>query len=623
MVHKFPPTIEDLRRKRINVPASEIHFFNIIDSLSDEWYVWHSIEWFSDTERRQGEADFLLFHEQYGFLVAEVKGGIIFAEEDVLKQQNTRTGKVKKLNKSPFDQARVSMWNLKNLYEEIALQEGNSDGLLNSYDQFPLSFAYFVYFPDSYFKQRRTIRYDHKKVFDRTDIEDQETWVRENETGRSPIEDFLISLLDRFEHSREYKPDVKEFFIDRVGSEIGQVMNFKQYYSLREEELERINRVQDFLIQSLSEKNRCIFKGSAGSGKTYVAMKKAMRLLEEDKKTLFLCYNRELQDAVREHITKMTNKDYKHLKGRLDILTIHKLIKISLPYITTVYTRQPIEEELFDNFNFTPAIDALSDNFSKIPMDYKYNAIIVDEAQDFEQEVWGLLSQFLRNIDDDIFYVFYDRSQAIFVSEFSPEKFGMNEKTDTIVLKRNLRNTVEIADWLKGETEYGKYDEYSGIYGFNVTRREFDSIPNALGTAAQFIKKRYYEKGIHPRQITILGTKRLESIAPKAYTSEEGTFLKFHDKKISNEPFYIIQPDHLQEIPMILGSEQIEPTSYASYKTIRSFKGLESDIIILIAESLEDVKQKQPDTYEDYLMDIYVGASRAKFKLYFFEYHQK
>ncbi|MBD3253611.1 MAG: AAA family ATPase, partial [Candidatus Lokiarchaeota archaeon] len=415
---------------------------------------------------------------------------------------------------------------------------------------------------------------------------------------------------------------VKEFFIERVGSEIGQVMNFKQYYSLREEELERINRVQDFLIQSLSEKNRCIFKGSAGSGKTYVAMKKAMRLLEENKKTLFLCYNRELQDAVREHITKMTWKDYKKLKGKLDILTIHKLITDLLPHITTVYTKQLIEEDLFTNFNFTPAINALSKNFSKIPINYKYDAIIVDEAQDFEPEVWGLLSQFLKNIDDNIFYVFYDRSQAIFVSEFSPEKFGMDEKADTIVLKRNLRNTVEIANWLRGETEYGKYDDFSGIYGFNVTRHEYESIPKALGNAAQFIKKRYYEKGINPRQITILGTRRLDKIAPKAYTSEEGTFLKFEDEKISDEPFYIIQPNHLQEIPTILGSEKIEPTSYASYKTIRSFKGLESDIIILVAESLEDINQKRPDTYKNYLMDIYVGASRAKFKLYFFEYHK-
>ena len=56
------------------------------------------------------------------------------------------------------------------------------------------------------------------------------------------------------------------------------------------------------------------------------------------------------------------------------------------------------------------------------------------------------------------------------------------------------------------------------------------------------------------------------------------------------------------------------------FKTISAFKGLECDILFLVIPNMEDFKANHPQKYENYLMQIYVGASRAKFKLYFLEY---
>ena len=60
--------------------------------------------------------------------------------------------------------------------------------------------------------------------------------------------------------------------------------------------------------------------------------------------------------------------------------------------------------------------------------------------------------------------------------------------------------------------------------------------------------------------------------------------------------------------------------SEADFKTITSFKGLEREIIFLLVPSIEGFKAKYPNRIENFLMQVYVGASRAKFRLYFIEY---
>ena len=80
MVKKYPATIEECKRRREKVPVSELKFFNLVDALDDNWHVWHSIKWDNDTKMQSGEADFLIFNPNLGFVVVEVKGGIISIE---------------------------------------------------------------------------------------------------------------------------------------------------------------------------------------------------------------------------------------------------------------------------------------------------------------------------------------------------------------------------------------------------------------------------------------------------------------------------------------------------------------------------------------------------------------
>ena len=202
MVHKFPATLEDLRRRSETTPTSEIKFFKLVNTLNDDWYVWHSIRWNDDVRHQSGEADFLIFNAKYGYLVIEVKGGIITSENGNYYSVNTLTNEKNQLHKDPFIQAERTVHHIREFYIQSAKQEKNPSQLLkkNKYGfQFPLSFNFGVFYPDTSFKDNiQCIQYSNNKIFDKTDIKRQIQWIQKGKKGISPLENFFILCLASF-----------------------------------------------------------------------------------------------------------------------------------------------------------------------------------------------------------------------------------------------------------------------------------------------------------------------------------------------------------------------------------------------------------------------------------------
>ena len=325
MVTIFPNSLADLEKRRPETPQSEKTVYKQFLCLPDEWHVWHSIRWHNNTEAQSGECDFLIFHENYGFLVAEVKGGIISNQGGIFYSENTKTGKKYKLTRDPFHQAERFMWYILEFYKKKAKNHKKPiDYLKYSHVQnrffFPLNFDHFVFFPDSNFKENiETVQYRYNQVFDKGNVKDHNDWGKNNEKDISPLEAFLIKLLNIHEDKRVLKPKTKELFCKLIGSNISSLINLKTYYKVRNEELRNINQVQDYLLNALSKKKKAIFRGSAGSGKTFIAMKKAMLNYDQGKKTLFLCFNKELRENVKSHISKELDVAIWKLEDNLDI----------------------------------------------------------------------------------------------------------------------------------------------------------------------------------------------------------------------------------------------------------------------------------------------------------------
>ena len=261
MVKKYPATIQECKRRREKVPASEIKFFRLLDALDDNWHVWHSVKWDNDTRMQSGEADFLIFNPSLGFIVVEVKGGFISVEDGIFYTTNTNTREKIKLVKSPFSQAETSMHHIIKFYVERAKMQSNSNELLKSLDRFPLNFNYMVFFPDCKFKDDfEYLQYSFDKIFDESDMIEHKSWQGQSQGTPSPLESFMGNLLNQYKYLRVEKPDIAEFFPKLIGSNISKYLNLKKYYNIREEELFEVNQIQDFLLNALSEKNHCIFK---------------------------------------------------------------------------------------------------------------------------------------------------------------------------------------------------------------------------------------------------------------------------------------------------------------------------------------------------------------------------
>jgi len=618
MVQKYPPSKDELKGMREEVPVSEIKFYELLDALSDEWHAWHSVRWDNDTKMRSGEADFLLFNSNLGFVVIEVKGGIISVEDSKFFTTNTKTGQKFRI-KDPFRQAEISMYHIIAFYIEKAKLEKNPRELLKSNNCFPLNFCHAVFFPDCQFKHDfETIQYSFDNIFDESDLYAQLEWMGADSSEPSPLEKFLVKILNRYKHLREKKPKTGEFFPKLIGSNISRYINLKKYFSIREKELEEINKVQDFLITALSEKKRCIFKGSAGSGKTYIAMKKAIRNYEQGLSTLFLCFNTGLRDSIRAYLSEKISKPYDTIHPLISVYSINSFLFRLIEEMFHGSIKNALITEL-SNFSYETIAQKIKENASEIPSKIKFDALIVDEAQDIDSSLWDVFACFLKDPDKSPFYVFYDEEQALFIEKFSPQAFGMDQHNDLIVLNRNLRNTIEIANWLKLKTSLGTYEEFSGINGFKITTRKFPSAKDALMKAILTIQKKYYGEGILDEQVAILSYYRLKTLISSVTNTTSCDYAMFKGKE-SGIYSYVIEPNDIGSMEQIKREFDVKEDPCFLFKTITSFKGLEKDILFLIVPDLNEFKQKHPERVENFLMQLYVGASRAKFKLYYFEY---
>lgn len=312
----------------------------------------------------------------------------------------------------------------------------------------------------------------------------------------------------------------------------------------------RMLREQVALLNYLDEQNNAIINGLAGTGKTVMAVEKARRHSEKDEKVLFLCYNAFLNEHLRE------TYPYPHV---------------------SYYTVAGLSQKLCEKVDYKALQEKLTQMF--LEGTFPYQHVIIDEGQDFgkeeidEVEIIELLRE--NAIDNEerngTFYLFYDKNQMV-QSKKAPKY--IEEADCKLTLYRNCRNTENIALTslrLLGSEKAPKLypDAVMGDLpeiGFCSTKEETIALLNSE------IDK-YIDAGYN--SITILTCKTEES-------SIIGDCCK--DSKYNYK------------------------RGYVKFTTCRKFKGLESDVIIVV-----DIDKGTFAEEGEQLM--YVGTSRARFKL--------
>jgi superfamily I DNA and RNA helicase len=207
----------------------------------------------------------------------------------------------------------------------------------------------------------------------------------------------------------------------------------------------------------------------------------------------------------------------------------------------------------------------------------QFDAIVIDEGQDFGEEYWLPIEMALRSSEDSWLYIFYDENQRLYSRAST---FPIPEH-DAFSLTKNCRNSKPVHDLAYRYYEGEPVDD-SGIDGMNPVPVESQSVQSQAKQIAKLVTKLIRDEGVLPESIAVLVAGH-----PKEY---------FYD---------VLKSETLPSSAMWSREEHFR-TNSVLMDTVKRFKGLERDVIFLWVN--------QESVSNDALM--YIGISRAKSVLY-------
>lgn len=315
--------------------------------------------------------------------------------------------------------------------------------------------------------------------------------------------------------------------------------------------------------------------GCAGSGKTWMACREIERLANKDKskKFLFLCYNRLLCKWIQQ--CGEIKQILKAKDSNLEVMTIYSFIfrvlkETGIPHAQNQYTFSEFEK------------DAI---LCKIREQFKYDYVFIDEAQDFHSPdpkkedddfLWDVVDALWEH--DMKLYIFCDNNQSLY----------QNKENDKVILpgvqvtlNQNLRNSLDIAS-------------FSNIFLGG------DDNPEPLPLKCKEVVVKTGSDDEKTRAETVKNV--LEDLN-KEYKLSSDDVIILTPWGADNVKNSITQ--YLKNIPEFSESQ----FRNLSWSTIKSFKGMERNFVILT-----DVPKTGVLGFSE--ADLYVACTRAKYGLY-------
>lgn len=379
--------------------------FEALKRLPLDYYVVHSLKnvYVENNVLHEGETDFVIFNQSKGLLCLEAKAGAVRYEGGCWKYAN---GVIMK-HGGPYNQAAGNKWNLLNVVQNSSLKD-----IANR-----CKFIHAVWFPSISKGDLRGIQFpreaDRSITLTKEALENPEPYISEL---------FDIELENHIQTNLS-ENDAKRIIREIICPEFN-IFPSKNFDSdLKKIVFHRLLKEQEGLLNYLVDQKSAVINGAAGTGKTMIAVEKAMRHAANGERVLFLCYNVMLRNYLEN--------EYHHEK--IDYMTIDKFACKMAKTETPNY--QMTGDKVLDMY--------LSGTFP-------YVHVIVDEGQDFGREEIEE-ADLLQTIHDAVidndevngtFYVFYDRLQLIQANNIP--KF-ISEADCKLTLYKNCRNTENIA----------------------------------------------------------------------------------------------------------------------------------------------------------------------------------
>ncbi|MBP7795606.1 MAG: NERD domain-containing protein/DEAD/DEAH box helicase [Elusimicrobiales bacterium] len=510
---------------------------NVLKSLKkfpDNYYIiYGKMHITKDNGRsKDGETDFIVISPHSKILIIEVKGGGI--ERDGSDWFSVDRNNERHIINDPYAQS------LKNKNIVIKELEDYEEGFKINFDY---GIGHAVWFPDITLNENLS-------GMENGDI------ITLDITNLQNTEEKIKNILNWWcGRNREYQRNAREILNALcpkgiVRQKLGMIMGEE------EEQICDATEEQKKALEGFTQNTRLVVKGCAGSGKTILATHIASKMAKNNQRVLLCCFNKHLA----EHISQEINDQ------NIDILHFHELCRRIISRSGGILPQRGNDK---DNYNNELLPNTAFDSLEKFKE--RYDAIIVDEGQDFQKDWWVVLEGLLKDEKNSKFFIFADDNQNIYQGKTYPE--GM----PVFPLTKNCRNTIKI-----NEASLIFYRNNQDITPIPIRGAEGEVIfkktnDNQIEQGLNDLVSKLINEGVNYHSITIL--------TPR---SRENTLLR-----------------NIQSIAgkrLVWGDENGIKVS-----SIASFKGLESDIVILV---------EIDNNTQNYNELMYVAITRAKHNLY-------
>ncbi|MFZ2511561.1 MAG: NERD domain-containing protein/DEAD/DEAH box helicase [Gordonia sp. (in: high G+C Gram-positive bacteria)] len=199
-----------------------------------------------------------------------------------------------------------------------------------------------------------------------------------------------------------------------------------------EDAADALTQEQAVILGAIRQLHRVQVRGGAGSGKTFLAVEQARRLAHDGQRVALLCYSHGLASLLKRLTASWPHRDRLAYVGEF-----HDL---GLRWGAPEGPDERIRNEGAARFWEHDLPREMTRLAEQLPPGMRFDAIVVDEAQDFADEWWPPVLAALRDPQESGLYVFSDEAQRVFDRHGSPPV-----PLVPLVLDHNLRNTRQIA----------------------------------------------------------------------------------------------------------------------------------------------------------------------------------
>lgn len=523
------------------------------DRLPADVVVIYSANWiYRDSRGRlnEGEADFTVLSPQIGVLAVEVKGGgVTFDAAAGAWHSVDRNGK-KNAIKDPFKQASKE--------RHALLDQICGHASWRQWTGARLTLGHAVVMPDIV-DPTPLIGPDRQRELlgVNGDVQNVAQWhERVMKFWRQPNDDALgakgVRLIeDILCKSIDVRPVLRAAVDDA------------------EQQRFRLTANQAKVFRVIGGRRRAVVSGGAGTGKTVLAVEKAKSFAQMGLSVLLLCYNRPLADSLAIGLRdepRIQAQNYHQLcdqRIRHAHQEGHDLLKDAMEAYPGTSNQHRFDVQM-------PYALALSADV----LDERFDAVVVDEAQDFSDEYWLGVEMLLRDQNNGHLYIFIDENQALY-----PRTAKLPVEDEPFYLTNNCRNTSPIH-----ETGYCFYQgnpiDPPELPGQDVIWTGLDKPDAQADAVARRVHQWVQVEGLRPEDVVVLVAKRPKDV------------------------LYELLQERKEAASVEWAFEVHGKAKCVLVDTVARFKGLEAQAVVLwIGDEVIDEANWET---------VYVGTTRAK-----------